>query len=173
MACCLTAPSHYLNQCRPVINEVQWHSPEGNLSNSIQNINHINVLRTTRNYDDDNLLKSGKIDDWGSSFIMPPWRRQTSSGQFHSKPKLLTIQVLISSTLLHAITISSTSRHTVIFWIFYFFDFIHPVNTELLQNNNLHRKKALYTYGQLHRGNTNTDRQFSRYNTHRSASEAI
>ena len=26
MACCLTAPSHYLNQCRLIISEVQWHS---------------------------------------------------------------------------------------------------------------------------------------------------
>ena len=26
MACCLTAPSHYLNQCWLVISEVQWHS---------------------------------------------------------------------------------------------------------------------------------------------------
>ena len=26
MACCLTAPSHYLNQCWRIINEVQWHS---------------------------------------------------------------------------------------------------------------------------------------------------
>ena len=26
MACCLTAPRHYLNQCWLIINEVQWHS---------------------------------------------------------------------------------------------------------------------------------------------------
>ena len=26
IACCLTAPSHYLNQCRLIISEVQWHS---------------------------------------------------------------------------------------------------------------------------------------------------
>ena len=29
MACCLTAPSHYLNQCSLTISEVQWHSCEG------------------------------------------------------------------------------------------------------------------------------------------------
>ena len=28
MACCLTAPSHYLNQCWLVISEVLWHSPD-------------------------------------------------------------------------------------------------------------------------------------------------
>ena len=27
MACCLTAPSHYLNQCWLIICEVLWHSP--------------------------------------------------------------------------------------------------------------------------------------------------
>ena len=27
MACCLTAPSHYLNQCWLIISEVVWHSP--------------------------------------------------------------------------------------------------------------------------------------------------
>ena len=26
MACCRTAPTHYLNQCWPIISEVQWHS---------------------------------------------------------------------------------------------------------------------------------------------------
>ena len=30
MACCLTAPSHYLNQCWLIISEVQWHSYQGN-----------------------------------------------------------------------------------------------------------------------------------------------
>ena len=28
MACCLTAPSHYLNQCWLMISEVLWHSPD-------------------------------------------------------------------------------------------------------------------------------------------------
>ena len=30
MACCLTAPSHYLNQCWLIISKVLWHSSEGN-----------------------------------------------------------------------------------------------------------------------------------------------
>ena len=33
MACCLTAPSHYLNQCWLIISEVQWQSPEGTSTN--------------------------------------------------------------------------------------------------------------------------------------------
>ena len=32
MACCLTVPSHYLNQCWLIINEVQWQSPAGNFT---------------------------------------------------------------------------------------------------------------------------------------------
>ena len=32
MACCLTAPSHYLNQCWLMISEVFWHSPVSNLT---------------------------------------------------------------------------------------------------------------------------------------------
>ena len=30
MACCLTAPSHYLTQCWLIISKAQWHSSEGN-----------------------------------------------------------------------------------------------------------------------------------------------
>ena len=32
MACCLMAPSHYLNQCWLMISEVLWHSPDSNLT---------------------------------------------------------------------------------------------------------------------------------------------
>ena len=35
MACCLTAPSHYLNQYWLVICKVQWHSFEGNFTREI------------------------------------------------------------------------------------------------------------------------------------------
>ena len=30
MACCLMAPSHYLNRCWLIISEIQWHSSEDN-----------------------------------------------------------------------------------------------------------------------------------------------
>ena len=36
MACYLTAPSHYLNQCWLFINEVRWHSDESNFTASAQ-----------------------------------------------------------------------------------------------------------------------------------------
>ena len=32
MACCLTAPNHYLNQCWLMISEVLWHSPDSNFT---------------------------------------------------------------------------------------------------------------------------------------------
>ena len=41
MACCLTAPSHYLNQCWLIISTIQWHSSEGNFTRDILAINNI------------------------------------------------------------------------------------------------------------------------------------
>ena len=32
MACCLTAPSHYLNQCWLIVSKVQWHPSESNFT---------------------------------------------------------------------------------------------------------------------------------------------
>ena len=40
MACCLTAPSHYLNQCWLIISEVQRQSPEGNFTRNTSAINN-------------------------------------------------------------------------------------------------------------------------------------
>ena len=39
MTCCLTAPSHYLNQCWLIISEVQWHSVENNFTRKTWAIN--------------------------------------------------------------------------------------------------------------------------------------
>ena len=44
MACCLTAPSHYLNQCWLIISKVHWHSYEGNLTLDVLAINHYYYL---------------------------------------------------------------------------------------------------------------------------------
>ena len=38
MACCLTAPSHYLNQCW-LISTIQLHSPDGNFTRNISVVN--------------------------------------------------------------------------------------------------------------------------------------
>ena len=44
MACCPTAPSHYLNQCWLNISKVCWHSSEGNFTADISATNHCNQL---------------------------------------------------------------------------------------------------------------------------------
>ena len=36
MACCLTAPSYYLNQCWLIFSKVLWHSPQGNFIRNAQ-----------------------------------------------------------------------------------------------------------------------------------------
>ena len=40
MACCLTAPSHYLNQCWLVISGVHWDSSEGNFRKDTSALSH-------------------------------------------------------------------------------------------------------------------------------------
>ena len=40
MACCLTAPSHYLNQCWLIVTKVHWCSSEGNFVWDITAISH-------------------------------------------------------------------------------------------------------------------------------------
>ena len=42
MACCLTAPSHYLNQCWLIISKVQWHPSESNFTRDTAAISHWN-----------------------------------------------------------------------------------------------------------------------------------
>ena len=44
MALCLTAPSHYLNQCWLIIRKVQWYSSEDNFTSDISAIIHWNKL---------------------------------------------------------------------------------------------------------------------------------
>ena len=45
MACCLTAPSHYLNQCWLLIHDVEWQSPESNTTRDTLTINYWNKIR--------------------------------------------------------------------------------------------------------------------------------
>ena len=40
MACCLTAPSHYLNQCWLIVSEVQWQSPGSSFIRDILATDH-------------------------------------------------------------------------------------------------------------------------------------
>ena len=45
MACCLTAPSHYLNQCWLIISGVVRHSPDSNFTENTQDIYHWNEFK--------------------------------------------------------------------------------------------------------------------------------
>ena len=44
MVCCLTAPSHHLNQCWLTISQVQWHSSECNFTRDTSAVCHWNKL---------------------------------------------------------------------------------------------------------------------------------
>ena len=44
MACCLTAPSHYLNKCWLIISKVEWHSSKGKFARDNSATNHWNYL---------------------------------------------------------------------------------------------------------------------------------
>ena len=44
MACCLMAPSHYLNQCWFMVGKVEWHSSKGKFTRDNSAINHWNYL---------------------------------------------------------------------------------------------------------------------------------
>ena len=47
MACCLTAPSHYLNKCWLIIHGILWHSPDTNFTGNAQNIHLKMSLKIT------------------------------------------------------------------------------------------------------------------------------
>ena len=44
MACCLTAPSHYLKQCWLIITKEQWHSSDGSFTRDAPATNHWNYF---------------------------------------------------------------------------------------------------------------------------------
>ena len=45
MACCLMAPSHYLNQCWHISSKVEWRSSNGKFTGDTSAINHWNNLK--------------------------------------------------------------------------------------------------------------------------------
>ena len=67
MACCLTAPSHYLNQCWHFIGKVQWHSSECNFTRDTSAISHWNLIE---NYLSKILFKSPR-GQWVNSVKNP------------------------------------------------------------------------------------------------------
>ena len=46
MACCLMAPSHYLNQCWLIISTIHWQSSEGHFTRDTPAINHFRLKIT-------------------------------------------------------------------------------------------------------------------------------
>ena len=73
MACCLTAPSHYLNQCWLIISKVQWHPSQSNFTRNTSAISHWNYLE---NYLSKILFKSPR-GQWVNRYHI------TSHGNFH------------------------------------------------------------------------------------------
>ena len=65
MACCLTAPSHYLNQYWLIISKIQWHPSESNFTRHTSAIIHWNKLK---NYLSKILLKSRR-GQWVKTYI--------------------------------------------------------------------------------------------------------
>ena len=77
MACCLTAPSHYLNQCWHVINEVLWHSFQGHVYLNTQDSNpHVawtlHIFFKSQTSEGYNELKSQSCRYKGAKFL-PLW----------------------------------------------------------------------------------------------------
>ena len=76
MACYLTAPTHYLNQCWLISNEVLWHSPLDYFTGNAQYISlYINL--TISNLWSQSLFPGSKeLTHWGLDIWMPLRRRQ-------------------------------------------------------------------------------------------------
>ena len=66
MACCLMAPSHYLNQCWLITSKVHWHSSEGNFAKDTSAISQWNWLE---NYFSKILFKSPR-GQWVKNLAM-------------------------------------------------------------------------------------------------------
>ena len=91
MACCLTAPSHYLNQGWLIISKFQRHSSEGNFKINTSAINHWNYLE---NYLSKISFKSPRgqwvkaIASWGESTVNRQWipltKGQCCGKRFHA-----------------------------------------------------------------------------------------
>ena len=85
MACCLTAPNHYLNQCWLIISMVQWHSHEGSFTRDTSATDNKNQLENYSSKFTVNLPGANELSDPN----LNPWRviAWTSSwlthGQLH------------------------------------------------------------------------------------------
>ena len=70
MSCCLTAPSHYLDQCWLMISEVLWHSPDSNFTENTLDIYHWNDFEI---YSFETVVKSHRgqwIKPWNHAYYL-------------------------------------------------------------------------------------------------------
>ena len=86
MACCLTAPSYYLNKCWLITIKVQRHSSGDNLTRDTSAINHWNKLE---NHLSKIVFKSPRghcvnspTDFWWLRCVRWPWNRLSQGGYF-------------------------------------------------------------------------------------------
>ena len=70
MACCLTAPSHYLNQCWLIVSTDQWRLSKGHFTRDTPVINHKNQLQFALK----NSSKSPR-GQWVNTYPLMPWFR--------------------------------------------------------------------------------------------------
>ena len=70
MACYLTAPSHYLKQCCPLISDILWHSPESNFTVSTPATIPYNEFE---NHTFKNIVTSGERVKQYNKYITQPY----------------------------------------------------------------------------------------------------
>ena len=70
MACCLTASSHYLNQCWFTISKVHWHSFEYNFTRDTSAVIHWISLKITDLKFHSNLPGANELNHWGQVMDM-------------------------------------------------------------------------------------------------------
>ena len=63
MACCLTAPRHYLSQCWLMISEVLWHSPDSNFTENTWHIYRWNEFEIYRVETVDNPPRANELKE--------------------------------------------------------------------------------------------------------------
>ena len=128
MACCLKAPSHYLNQCWLIITKVQWCSSEGNFARDITAISYLNwlekffFLRVYRN-----LPRANELNSWAlsvkllsgechrtitapSHYLRQCWPRSTSALGHNESTNTFIISV-VDATVYKALQVMSTMLH--------------------------------------------------------------
>ena len=82
MVCCLTAPSHYLNQCWLITGEVLWHSLNGNFIGNAQNIYHLNKFENYQSRDTARPPGANELKLWWSDRFGAILWRNASSGSW-------------------------------------------------------------------------------------------